>query len=136
MQVNLHGRTQRQREDDLWYTCIAHVRVIGTPIYNYVPQHVASHPISRQPTDENMLEVNTQSLPTADEGVDMDCAQSAAGDDQLCPFLPPCIVAPSFSQSNLADSQTVRLRHPSCCHGRVCPGGRQEGGGECAPMRH
>lgn len=97
VQVNLHGRTQRQREDDLWYTCIAHIRVVGTPIYNYVPQHVASHPISRQSSEENMLEVNIQSLQTADEAVDMDFEQSAAGDDQLCTGSSSCNIAPGIS---------------------------------------
>lgn len=94
MQVNLHGRTQRQQEDDLWYTCIAHIRVVGIPIYNYVPQHIASHPISRQSTEENLLELSTQSSPSVDEGVDADCAQSAAGDGPLSPCSIPCIIAP------------------------------------------
>ncbi|KAK9830652.1 hypothetical protein WJX74_000319 [Apatococcus lobatus] len=82
LQVNLHGRTQRQSDDDLWYTCIAHIRVIGTPIYNFVPQYIASHPISRQQSEEGMLDIGTQSSPTADDGVDKDCGSSAAGDEE------------------------------------------------------
>ncbi len=46
MQVNLHGRTQRQREDDRWYTCIAYIRVVGTPVYDFVPRCTLRPPAS------------------------------------------------------------------------------------------
>ena len=36
-QVELVGRVQRQEQDALWYTCINHVRVLGKPLYNFVP---------------------------------------------------------------------------------------------------
>ena len=36
-QVELVGRVQRQEQDCMWYTCINHVRVVGKPLYNFVP---------------------------------------------------------------------------------------------------
>ena len=37
LQIELLGRTQRQEQDNAWYTCINHVRVLGKPLHNFVP---------------------------------------------------------------------------------------------------
>jgi hypothetical protein len=35
LQLNLHGRTQRQEADDRYYTCLGYVKAQGRPIYNF-----------------------------------------------------------------------------------------------------
>lgn len=37
LQVELIGRVQRQREDNRYYTCICYVKVVGTPVYGFLP---------------------------------------------------------------------------------------------------
>ncbi|EIE20100.1 hypothetical protein COCSUDRAFT_57820 [Coccomyxa subellipsoidea C-169] len=37
VKIELLGRTQRQEQDNAWYTCINHVRVLGKPLHNFVP---------------------------------------------------------------------------------------------------
>ena len=36
------GRVQRQQEDNRYYTCIRYVKVVGTPVYGFLPS--SSHP--------------------------------------------------------------------------------------------
>ena len=35
--MELIGRVQRQQEDDRYYTCMLYVKVLGTPVYGFLP---------------------------------------------------------------------------------------------------
>ncbi|DBA78439.1 TPA: hypothetical protein ACH3X2_007930 [Trebouxia sp. C0005] len=37
VRVELIGRVQRQREDNRYYTCICYVKIVGTPVYGFLP---------------------------------------------------------------------------------------------------
>ena len=42
LQVELIGRVQRQRADNRFYTCICYLRVVGTPVYGFLPSTTVS----------------------------------------------------------------------------------------------
>ena len=44
VQVELIGRVQRQTLDNRYYTCICYVKVLGTPVYGFLPSESQHSP--------------------------------------------------------------------------------------------
>ena len=54
MQIELLGRTQQQQSDHMYYTCVEYIKVVGTPVYDFVP--VPCHGRCRsQPRNSSVL---------------------------------------------------------------------------------
>lgn len=75
VRVELLGKQQRQSVDDAYYTCICYVRVVGSPVYNFMlrplgpfsqqqqqPQQQQEQAAGRQQLQQQQQETGTQRL--------------------------------------------------------------------------
>ncbi|DBB00465.1 TPA: hypothetical protein ACH3X3_002177 [Trebouxia sp. C0006] len=96
VRVELIGRVQRQQEDNRYYTCIRYVKVVGTPVYGFLPS-------TSQPSRSSDL----QSCESACVSLDHEHHDSVDQQLSRLPYLVPRLYTSSAEEESSNSAATL-----------------------------